>query len=128
MGLRVLVCSRRDRHDADLIESTLTRLNATRGPIECIIDGEARGVDRMAGKWARDHGVLEWGYLPEWHRAGPEGEARNQLMIAETRPDLVVAFPGRCRDRRHGQAGPRRAHRGDRDRVEAAIAACARSG
>jgi hypothetical protein len=94
MGLRVLVCGSRDRHDADLIESTLTRLNATRGPIECIIDGEARGVDRMAGKWARDRGVLEWGYLPEWHRAGPEGEARDQLMIAEARPDLVVAFPG----------------------------------
>ena len=94
--MRVLVCGGRDEHHADLIESTLSHLNATRGPFECLIDGEARGVDRMAGKWARDHGVLEWGYLPEWHRAGPEGEARNQLMIAETRPDLVVAFPGRC--------------------------------
>ena len=95
MSLRVLVCGGRDEHHADLIESTLSHLNATRGPFECLIDGEARGVDRMAGKWARDHGVLEWAYLPEWHRLGPgEGAARNQLMMAEAKPDLVVAFPG----------------------------------
>ena len=49
----------------------------------------------MAGKWARDNGVLEWDFLPEWHRAGgPEGTTRNQRMIAEAAPDLVVAFPG----------------------------------
>ena len=82
MSLRVLVCGGRDEHHADLIERTLNDLNATRGPFECLIEGEARGVDRMAGKWARDHGVLEWGYLPEWHRLGAlEGAARNQLMM-----------------------------------------------
>jgi len=29
------------KHDADLIESTLSGLNATRGPFECLIDGES---------------------------------------------------------------------------------------
>ena len=49
----------------------------------------------MAGKWARDHGVLEWDFLPEWHRVEAEdGLSRNQRMIEAGSPDLVVAFPG----------------------------------
>ena len=45
----------------------------------------------MAGKWARDHGVLEWDFLPEWHRVEAEdGLSRNQRMIEVGSPDLVV--------------------------------------
>jgi hypothetical protein len=92
---RVLVCGGRDWRDVGLVVSTLNCLNATRGPFERLIDGGARGVDRMAGKWARDNGVLEWQFLPEWHRVDTaEGATRNQRMIAEATPDLVVAFPG----------------------------------
>ena len=73
----------------------MDRLLATRGPFERLIHGDARGVDRMAGKWARDHGVLEWDFLPEWHRVDAnDGESRNQRMIAEGAPELVIAFPG----------------------------------
>jgi hypothetical protein len=93
--LRVLVCGGRDLQDEEFIESTLDRLRAARGPFDCLILGGARGVDRIAGKWARKNGVLEWDFLPEWHRAGkPEGAARNQRMIAEALPGLVIAFPG----------------------------------
>jgi hypothetical protein len=93
--LRVLVCGGRDWRDAELVESTLSRLHAARGPFDRLIHGGARGVDRIAGKWARKNGVLEWDFLPEWHRAGtPDGAARNQRMIAEAAPDLVIAFPG----------------------------------
>jgi len=93
--VKVLVCGGRDWHDADLVESALDRLHAARGPFDRLITGAARGVDRIAGRWARKNGVLEWDFLPEWHRAEtPEGSARNQRMIAEAAPDLVVAFPG----------------------------------
>ena len=93
--MRVLVCGGRDWQDAELVESTLDRLLASRGPFERLIHGGARGVDHIAGKWARKNGVLEWDFLPEWHRAGPiEGSARNHYMIATGAPDLVVAFPG----------------------------------
>ncbi len=93
--LRVLVCGGRDVQDAELIESTLERLRAARGPFDCLILGGARGVDRIAGKWARKNGVLEWDFLPEWHRAGThDGAVRNQRMIAEALPELVIAFPG----------------------------------
>jgi hypothetical protein len=70
-------------------------LSAARGPFDCVIHGGARGVDRIAGRWARKNGVLEWDFLPEWHRAGThDGAARNQLMIALALPELVIAFPG----------------------------------
>ena len=93
--MRVLVCGGRDWREVELVESTLTRLHAARGPFSRLIHGGARGVDHIAGKWARDNGVLEWDFLPEWHRAGThDGPARNQRMIAEGAPDLVVAFPG----------------------------------
>ena len=95
MILRVLVCGGRDWRDAELVESALNSLHAARGPFARLIHGGARGVDRIAGRWARKNGVLEWDFLPEWHRAGtPDGPARNQRMIAEGAPDLVVAFPG----------------------------------
>ena len=92
---RVLVCGGRDWRDAEFVESALDRLHADRGPFARLLHGGARGVDRMAGRWARKNGVLEWHFLPEWHRAGtPDGPARNQLMIAEGAPDFVLAFPG----------------------------------
>ena len=107
--MRVLVCGGRDWRDAELVESTLDRLRAARGPFDCLIHGGARGVDRIAGNWARKNGILEWDFLPEWHRAGtPDGPARNQLMIAGALPELVVAFPG---------------GRGTADMVERAMAA-----
>ncbi len=93
--MRVLVCGGRDGQDEDYVEKTLDRLLATRGPFERVIHGDARGVDRMAGKWARDHGVLEWDFLPEWHRVNEhDGLSRNQRMILTGAPDLVIAFPG----------------------------------
>ena len=95
LTLRVLVCGGRDWRDAEVVETTLDRLRAARGPFDCVIHGGARGVDRIAGRWARKNGVLEWDFLPEWHRAGTRnGAVRNQLMIALALPQLVIAFSG----------------------------------
>ena len=93
--MRILVCGSRDCENEDYVEKTLDRLLAARGPFERLIHGYARGVDRIAGKWARDHGVLEWDFLPLWHRVNEhDGLTRNQLMIGTGAADLVVAFPG----------------------------------
>ncbi len=93
--MRVLVCGGRDGLDPDYIEKTLDRVLAARGPFERLIHGDARGVDRTAGKWARDNHILEWEFLPEWHRVEvSDGLSRNQRMILEGAPDLVIAFPG----------------------------------
>jgi YspA, cpYpsA-related SLOG family len=93
--VRVLVCGGREQHDEDYVGKSLDRLLASHGPFEQLMHGGARGVDKMAGTWARKHGILEWDFLPEWHRLNAaEGEKRNQHMLADGAPDLVVAFPG----------------------------------
>lgn len=93
--MRVLVCGGRDQTNDEFVHNTLDRLLAARGPFERILHGAARGVDRMAGQWARYHGILEWAFLPEWHRVnGDDGRGRNQHIMASGAPELVIAFPG----------------------------------
>ena len=100
-ALRVLVCGGRDLRDAELVESTLDRLLATRGPFERLIHGGARGVDRIAGTWARKNGVLEWDFLPEWHRAGTHdgiictGESYKQVVKLTFAKGAALKDPAR---------------------------------
>lgn len=54
--MRVLVCGGRDFSDTALLARTLNDLSRTE-IVDCIIEGGARGADRMAGYWARKHRV-----------------------------------------------------------------------
>jgi hypothetical protein len=63
--------------------------------IDAVIEGDARGADRMAGEWARNHRVENIKFCADWEKLGRKaGPIRNQLMLDEGKPDLVVAFPG----------------------------------
>lgn len=60
-----------------------------------IISGAAKGADTMALDWA----VVNWcqfeEYPAQWKLYGRKaGPIRNQQMIDEGKPNLVVAFPG----------------------------------
>lgn len=60
-----------------------------------IISGGARGVDSVA----IDFAVVNWcpfvEFKADWKKHGKSaGPIRNQAMIDEGKPDLVVAFPG----------------------------------
>lgn len=90
-GLRVLVCGGRDFDDAELVERTLCAL---RPAPSVIIHGGARGADHLGALWGEHFASAET-YLPDWQRHGrAAGPLRNQRMIDEGKPDLVVAFPG----------------------------------
>ena len=92
--MRVLVCGGRRFADRDLLNQTLADLRHTRG-IDCIINGNARGADRLAGFWARERGIGNLKFDADWKRDGlAAGPIRNQRMLDEGRPDLVLAFPG----------------------------------
>lgn len=62
-------------------------------PISVLIEGEAKGVDSFARNWAKDRGIPYDPYPAQWHRfrhaAGP---IRNQQMLDEGQPDMVLAF------------------------------------
>ena len=88
--MRVLVCGGRDYADAQRVEQELVAL----GPTE-IAQGGARGADALAHAWAKARGVPVATYLPDWRSFGASaGPLRNQRMLDEFRPDLVLAFHG----------------------------------
>lgn len=91
--MRLLVCGSRDWEDEVELCRILDKLNAV-FYIDEIIEGEQRGADLMARAWATDRGISPAPYPAEWRRYGKRaGAIRNRRMLAEGRPDLVVAFP-----------------------------------
>lgn len=91
--MRVLVCGGRDYSNSRLVQETLWDLDQTKG-ITAIIQGGCRGVDRIARDWCdKDTKCITVPAL--WHEHGKAaGPIRNQRMIDDFKPDLVVAFPG----------------------------------
>lgn len=93
--MRVLVCGGRNYHDVITVEETLDDIDRKRGPIDVVIHGNAPGADHWGRVWAVESSRLEAPFRADWHTHGKAaGPLRNQRMIDEGKPDLVVAFPG----------------------------------
>lgn len=92
--MRVLVCGGRDFTNYDCVNRILSKLHNDT-PITTIISGRARGADALGEKWATERAIQIAGYPANWNRDGKAaGPIRNQQMLDEGKPDLVVAFPG----------------------------------
>ena len=92
---RVLVCGSRDFADRSLVDAKLDEVRQRLGDIPMrVISGAARGADRMAADWAARNNVPCDEYPADWDRYGRSaGYRRNEQMLAEGRPHLVVGFP-----------------------------------
>ena len=104
--MKILVCGGHDCNNYEFVRNTLDRIMEERGcvgkhgPIDSrdpitLIHGGAKGVDLLADQWA----VVNWLHMEEykadWDKHGlAAGPIRNQRMIDEGKPDLVIAFPG----------------------------------
>lgn len=88
--MRVLVCGDRNWVDYDLVVEKL--LSIGDGP-HIIIDGAARGADSCGNRAAIN---LGWPYVrfpANWNKYNrAAGPIRNQQMLDEGKPDLVLAF------------------------------------
>jgi hypothetical protein len=86
---RVLVCGDRRWSDRDVVERELKHHGATE-----VIHGGAKGADACADYVA--HYILNLPVTPfraRWDEYGRSaGPIRNQLMLTEGMPDLVLAF------------------------------------
>jgi hypothetical protein len=92
--MRVLVVGGRHFEDADKVHRELVRLNWQK-PIGVLIHGSVTGVGIAAEAWARSNGTPVVRYPPNWTLYGKKAEGlRNAFMIGDSRPDLVLAFPG----------------------------------
>lgn len=92
--MRVLVCGGRDFRDRDAVFRALDEIHA-RTPIDTIIHGGASGADSLAAEWAHSRNVSREAYVPNWELHGKAaGPIRNQQMIDEGKPDMLVSFTG----------------------------------
>lgn len=92
--MRVLVCGGRDFENREAVFSELDALAAEHGWLT-IIEGGARGADRLAREWAigHYHGLVT--FLADWAKNGKSaGYIRNTKMLVSGKPDMVLAFPG----------------------------------
>lgn len=92
--IKVLVCGGRDFTDAHLLDNILFAFNA-KFVISELVHGAQRGADLLADDWARVSGVKRVPFVADWDRYGNRaGNIRNQKMLQESKPDMVIAFPG----------------------------------
>lgn len=93
--MRVLVCGGRDFNDRDFVWNTLTEWDSSVGGIDVVIHGAATGADSEAMIWAQTCGRKHAPFVAEWRKHGKgAGPIRNQRMLDEGKPDMVIAFPG----------------------------------
>jgi len=88
--IRVLVCGGREYSNREALFKAMDGLDWEICFLT-VIHGACRGADTLAGEWAehRERAVEDYPIL-----AGEGGYARNERMLRESKPDLVVHFPG----------------------------------
>mgnify|MGYP003332742136 FL=1 len=85
--MRLLICGDREWSDLDLMKEFIDSLPAD----TIIIEGDARGADKMAGALAQQRGLQIEVYPAQWEMYGRRaGPLRNQQMLDEGKPDEVV--------------------------------------
>lgn len=96
----ILVCGGRKYGNKDRLWAVLDALvNCSEenplGDHVRIIHGAALGADVLADQWATCNWKTVQMFPADWNKHGAmAGPIRNQQMIDEGKPDLVVAFPG----------------------------------
>lgn len=94
MQQRVLVCGGRDYADRQTLYAVLDVAHEA-NPISVLITGMARGADQLGYDWAVSHIIAVAPFPADWRTHGRKaGPIRNQQMLDEGRPHLVIAFPG----------------------------------
>lgn len=87
--MKVLACGSRDWTDSDIITALIVGLPGR--PV--VVHGGARGADSIAGSVAERLGLKTEVFPADWRGHGrAAGPIRNRLMLAEGKPDVVVAF------------------------------------
>lgn len=93
--MRILVCGGRDFNERERVRWALSYQQDQYGPFTCVINGGATGADELGAEWGRDYHIPVQTYRADWKAFGKfAGPLRNQRMIDEGKPDLIIAFPG----------------------------------
>lgn len=94
-GQTWLICGGRDFADAELFDTMMGQIVQMRGVPSRVVHGAAKGADMLANEWAWRLAIDTVGVAASWSLHGKAaGPIRNQRMLDEYRPHLVIAFPG----------------------------------
>jgi hypothetical protein len=92
--MKLLVCGGRDYTDRDAAFHVLDEAHSE-FKVTLVIHGAARGADRLAGEWARARSIPVQEFPANWTQHDKAaGYIRNEQMLREGRPQLVLALPG----------------------------------
>ncbi len=95
--MRVLVCGGRGFDDWKILSGALSDIfhSMDDGDVLTVIQGGAKGADFLARVWAKDNLLPREEYQADWKIYGrAAGHIRNQRMLDEGKPNLVLAFEG----------------------------------
>lgn len=90
--MRLLCCGDRNWTQKWIIREYLKKI-IQYNPIECIIEGEARGADSIARDIAEELDIQVLKFPANWVKYGrAAGSIRNQQMLVEGKPTHVAVF------------------------------------
>lgn len=92
--LNILVSGTRTYNNKELIRKLIEYYTSPQfGDKFLVINGAARGADRLSTEVAKELGVPWKEYPADWDRyKNGAGPLRNKQMLAEAKPDLLLAF------------------------------------
>lgn len=89
----VLVCGGRDFYDRDTLNKVLDFFHK-KYRITKIVNGGAKGADKLATEWSVNRQVPYQEYPADWSQGKGAGLIRNSQMLQAESINLVIAFPG----------------------------------
>jgi hypothetical protein len=90
--MRIIVCGGREYDDWAVVSWALAPYESEE---TTIIQGGASGADFLGKVWAKYKGIPQIEFKADWKTHGKAaGPKRNQQMLDEGKPELVIAFPG----------------------------------
>jgi len=88
MGMRVLVCGSRGFNDYITMCVALDAMD----DVDTIVEGCARGADRLAEQYGQRHDIPVEHHPADWDRFGRGAGFRRNLEMLDSSVDLVLAF------------------------------------
>jgi hypothetical protein len=90
--MKVCICGSRTYDNARRVHEEMDKIHRKKR-VKCVISGGAAGADTFGVSWAYSEDIPVEPYYADWEEHGRRaGPMRNEQMIVEGKPDLVVAF------------------------------------
>lgn len=91
--MKILICGSRNWTDKERIKEEVESLIKQDYYIECIIEGEANGADKLGREVGEELKIPVIPFPADWEKHGKAaGHIRNQQMLDEGSPDYILAF------------------------------------